>query len=465
MNRRHLAVVASILTVGALAAATPAAFAQDQTATIISYGSTRTLADVIEQAERGVVVVAVKGLGSNPNSQGSGFFIDPIHVVTNRHVIEDGGFAEVQLKNGRSYRVEGIVAEDSGNDLVLLRIDIPRDAGQRALPLNTTEPRKGEEVYALGAPRGLEFSVSRGIVSAIREMSGMTTSWVIQTDAAISPGNSGGPLINANGEVVGVTSFMRTDGQNLGFAQRAWHVAALCAGGTQTLRQWQDGRFGEIYQKALAAYRAQRFDAAIPLLKRVVEIRPDHADAWFELGYALDEVGKPREAIVAFERHLRNGATGSSAANAFFNIGIILQKLGDPSRASRAFRAVLERDPDNTGALGKLAGLAWKASNWEDAARYYSRLLQLEPGNGPVRKDLSTAISNIGVEDLRAGRTWAAANRFQEALQVDIDNNYARLNLGLAAHDLGYGGTVQQVWFELVARDPALAERLRPFVR
>lgn len=464
MNRRHLALVASIVTVGAHAAATPAAFAQHRTTTIISYGSTRTLADVIEQAERGVVVVAVKGLGSNPNSQGSGFFIDSIHVVTNRHVIEDGGFAEVQLKNGRSYRVEGIVAEDSGNDLVLLRIDIPRDAGHSPLPLNTQEPRKGEEVYALGAPRGLEFSVSRGIVSAIRGMDGMTTDRVIQTDAAISPGNSGGPLINAAGEVIGVTSFMRTDGESLGFAQGAWHVAALRVGSVQTLAHWQSGRFAEIYRTAVAAYRAGRFSAAIPLLKKAVEIQPDHAYAWFELGYALDETGKPREAIAAFERHLRNGATGSSAASALFNIGLMHQKLGDPTRASRAFRAVLERDPDNTGALNNLGVHAMRANSWQDAVRYYSRLLQLQPGNSAVRKDLSTAISNIGVEELRAGRTWTAADHFQEALQVDIENNIARLNLGLVAHDLGRGGTVYQMYFELSARGSSLADKLRPFL-
>lgn len=465
MNRFRSAAVALILAAANLAAAAPAAVAQTPVATAAaSTASARPLVDVLEQAELGVVVVLVKDAAGKPESQGSGFFVDERHVITNRHVIEDGAQAEVTLKNGRRYAVAGIVADDADNDLVLLRINIPGDAGHRPLPINASEPRKGEEVYVLGAPRGLEFSVSRGIVSAIRSYEGRTSDRVVQTDASISPGNSGGPLINAAGEVIGVATFIRTDGQNLGFAQGAWHVAAMRAGSMKTLVQWQSGRAEEYYQQARTAYSQKRYAEAIPLLVKVVQGRPKHPYAWFELGYALAEVGKNTDAVAAFERHLRNGVTGAPAAETLFNIGIIREEAGQSQRAQQAYREALEHDPNYASALNNLGMMAWKAQNWQEVVKYFSRLLQVQPGNAAVRADLSMAINNIGHDEACAGRLWTAVRRFQEALDIDANNNLARLNLGLVAHDLGYGGTVREVYQELIVRDPAKAARLRPYL-
>jgi len=466
MNRFRSVVIASILAVAGLAVGTPDAAAEAPAVTTsASTAPSRTLADSIEQAELGVVVVLVKDAAGKPVSQGSGFFIDERHVITNRHVIEDGAQAEVKLKNGRSYAVVGIVAEDTDNDLVLLRINIPRDAGHRPLPVNTAEPRKGEEVYVLGAPRGLEFSVSRGIVSAIRAMRGMTSDRVVQTDASISPGNSGGPLINAAGEVVGVASFIRTDGENLGFAQGAWHVAALRAGGMQTLAQWQNGRADEYYQHARTAFNQKRYADAVPLLFKVIQGRPDHPNAWFQLGHALDEVGKKAEAITAFERHLRNGVTGAAAAETLFNIGIISKQTNQTQRAKQSFQEALEHDSSNKNALLQLGVMAWKAQDWDEVVNRYSRLLAIDPSDNAVRADLANAINNIGIAEVRAGRSWTAVRRFQEAMQVDPNNNLARLNLGLTAHDLGYGGTVREMYSDLLVRDATLAAKLSPFLR
>lgn len=462
VNRLRPVLAAIVIVLTAISAILPSASGQTTALT----GSTplTTLADIIEQAELGVVVVLVKDAAGQPQSQGSGFFIDDRHVITNRHVIEDGGQAEIKLKNGKRYAVTGIVAEDTDNDLVLLLVNIPNDAGHRPLPVNTSEPRKGEEVYVLGAPRGLEYSVSRGIVSAIRTMPGMTSDRVVQTDAAISPGNSGGPLINAAGEVVGVASFIRTDGENLGFAQGAWHIAGLQIGSPQTLAQWQSARADEFYKRALSAFDQKRYADAIPLLKQVVAIRPEHSFAWFWLGFALSEVGKKADAVSAYERHLRNGVAGGAAAETLFNIGIISKQVGQTQRAKRAFQEALEHDANYARALDQLGTLAWSEKNWQDVVKYYSRLLRVEPGNAAVRTDLSKAINNLGVEELHAGKQWTAVRRFQEALDVDIDNNVARFNLGLVAHDLGYGGTVREMYIELLVRDAALAAELRPYL-
>lgn len=424
----------------------------------------RTLVEVIERAEAGVVVVLVENATGDLVGQGSGFFIDHQHVVTNKHVINGASSAEIKLENGRRYAVLGLVAEDSANDLVLLRVDIPRNAGHRPLRLSSAEPRKGDEVYVLGAPRGLEFSVSRGIVSAIRPVPGMTSDRVIQTDAPISPGNSGGPLINSAGEVIGVASFIRTDGANLGFAQSAVHVAGLRAGTLQTLESRTESGEAEAVARAESALRSKRYSEAIPLLVKVLETNPAHPTAWFLLGLSLGEVGKPAEGVAAFERHLRNGATGAAAAETHFNIGILSTRRGDLSAAKRAFQNALDLQPRYASALLQLGMISWREENWLDVVKYYSRLLELDPSDSAVRTDLSTAISNLGANSLRNGQFESAARLFREALKVDDSNNRARLGLGYAAHALGFVGTLRQMYLELLDRDPALAAQLRALV-
>jgi tetratricopeptide (TPR) repeat protein len=133
-------------------------------------------------------------------------------------------------------------------------------------------------------------------------------------------------------------------------------------------------------------------------------------------------------------------------------------------RAKQAYQEALEHDPSYAPALINLGNISWNAQNWEEVVKYYSRLLQVQPGNAAVRTDLSAAINNIGDAENRAGRPWTAVRRFQEALDIDANNDTARLNLGLVAHNLGYGGTVREVYLELLVRDPAKAARLRPYL-
>jgi hypothetical protein len=114
---------------------------------------------------------------------------------------------------------------DKARDIAVIKV-VARPELMKQLPVSRVLPRQGEDVAAFGNPQGLEFSVTRGIVSGIREASYLNNLnlgknfggiW-IQTDAAISPGNSGGPLVNYRGEVVGISTFSRTQSQNLNFA-------------------------------------------------------------------------------------------------------------------------------------------------------------------------------------------------------------------------------------------------------
>jgi S1-C subfamily serine protease len=190
----------------------------------------RTISDIYASAKRGVVqVLATAVVSDNPffgpqeaRLLGSGFVIDKAgHVVTNYHVVE--GATRVQVSfSGNDEMPATVVGRDPSTDIAVLRI---KGAQGRALtPLelgNSTRVKVGDAVVAIGNPFGLERTVTAGIVSALqREITapnGFAIDEVIQTDAAINKGNSGGPLLNADGQVIGVNSQIESEsGGNVG---------------------------------------------------------------------------------------------------------------------------------------------------------------------------------------------------------------------------------------------------------
>lgn len=150
---------------------------------------------------------------------GTGFIIDKKgYIITNNHVIDKAEEITVKTSDKKEYTAT-VVGRDSLTDIALLKID-PKGAGLKELKLGDSDKTEiGEWVIAIGSPRGYEWSVTAGIVSAKgRDLSAGPYDSFIQTDTAINPGNSGGPLLNMSGEVIGINSMIRTDGQGLGFA-------------------------------------------------------------------------------------------------------------------------------------------------------------------------------------------------------------------------------------------------------
>lgn len=137
-------------------------------------------------------------------------------MLTNSHVMESAREAKASFANGASFEVEGILGADAERDIALIKLKSSDPLP--AASLATELPSKGDEVVAIGAPRGFAFTVSNGIVSAVRKADELTDreklkgTW-IQTTTPISPGNSGGPLTNSPGEVVGINTLGRIDAQ------------------------------------------------------------------------------------------------------------------------------------------------------------------------------------------------------------------------------------------------------------
>ncbi|MDY0177330.1 MAG: trypsin-like peptidase domain-containing protein [Lentisphaeria bacterium] len=155
---------------------------------------------------------------------GSGVIVDPAGLIlTNYHVVQRASSIEVRLLNGKSYPAL-MVGHDQPNDLCLLRLKgefLGAEALTAASFANSDDLLLGETVISIGNPFGLEHSVSSGVLSAFnRSLSEGNISFadIIQTDAAINPGNSGGPLVNLDGDLIGINLAIRQDAQGIGFA-------------------------------------------------------------------------------------------------------------------------------------------------------------------------------------------------------------------------------------------------------
>src|SRR5262245_1732703 len=196
-------------------------------------------ADVVERINPAVVNIDATGAGSSDNRRrrgdlferpdgsrgdgtrrgsGSGFIIDPDgSILTNEHVIEGMERIVVKLSDGRTLRGR-VVGTDPDTDIALIKVD-----GQQGLPVaplgDSSSLRTGEWVCAIGNPLGYEHTVTVGVVSYVgRKLFDPSLDNYIQTDAAINFGNSGGPLINARGEVIGINAAISSRASSIGFA-------------------------------------------------------------------------------------------------------------------------------------------------------------------------------------------------------------------------------------------------------
>ncbi len=177
-----------------------------------AYGA--SVADIAEMASPSVVIIIAYDITGAETGQGSGFFIDDSgRIITNAHVMKDAYSAEV-FSESNYYADIAVLKRDEELDIAVIQVEANYE---RPLELDFEYAmRPGERVIAIGNPLGLEKTISDGLISAVRQYGEELE--IIQTTVPISPGSSGGPLLNMAGEVVGVTSATITEGQNINFA-------------------------------------------------------------------------------------------------------------------------------------------------------------------------------------------------------------------------------------------------------
>src|ERR1700752_1634613 len=193
-----------------------------------------SLPALVKRVKPAVVAIATYDASGEALMTGSGFFLRPGQVVTNLHVVRGAVRAEIKTLDGKGkmFPITGTLAVDEEGDLALLSVDMPLERS-RSTELASELPDEGEPIFVIGNPLKLEGSVSDGIVSAVREVPNSYR--IIQITAPISHGNSGSPVFNMNGQVVGVVTIKVTNGQNINLAIAAARLTQLRAGKLQPL--------------------------------------------------------------------------------------------------------------------------------------------------------------------------------------------------------------------------------------
>ncbi len=201
-----------------------------------------TASEIHEKTKKSVGEIITYNKSGNELALGSAFvYSNDGKIITNYHVIEDACSAKITL-NGKEYQISSILAYDKDIDLAVLKINA---TNLNSLPTCANIHEVGKTVYAFGSSKGLTATFSQGIITySNREIDGV---YYVQHDAAISSGNSGGPLINEYSEVIGINTMTMRDSQNLNFAIAVSEISNLTYGVPLT--------FAEFYEKECDVYK------------------------------------------------------------------------------------------------------------------------------------------------------------------------------------------------------------------
>jgi S1-C subfamily serine protease len=334
------------------------------------------LPELVRQVKPSVVAITTYDSSGEALMTGSGFFVHPGQVVTNLHVIRGASRAEVKTLDGKgkTYPVTGAVAVDEEGDLVEMSVDMPAERAH-AIEFAPLLPDEGEKIFVVGNPLKLEGSVSDGIVSAVREVPNVGR--IIQITAPVSHGNSGSPVFNLKGQVVGVVTVKVTNGQNINLAIAVARVAQLTPGRLRQLGELlRRDRAGDLadpaYRNGLESLWLGNYDNALDFFENAVNKNPKRADAWIQVGYCKVKQGKNDDAIRAYQQALRFKPDSADLRN---KLGDAYYYGGRLQQAIASYKEAARLRPDNPEAYYNLA-IAYDDIGDQQMATINARTLQ-----------------------------------------------------------------------------------------
>lgn len=425
-------------------------------------------------------------------SRGSGFFIDTDRIVTNRHVLEGAHRAEIHSSNGTVFPVKGVLAVDAEGDIALLKIDAPSPP-IRPLPLDKTSPQEGESVVVIGNPLGLEGSVTNGIVSAVRDIP--TFGRIIQITAAISSGSSGSPVVNMQGQVIGIATLQVTGGQSVNFAIPSERISQLQIASLMSLAELvatsgrnKRAKAVQFFRDGLSFLSKDDCEKALPYFEKAVEWDNSYADAWAQAGFCNEKLGKHAEALEASKKAVSLRPSAESyfniglasfylkqykdaaeayraaikldpynSADVYFALGLVYRDWGKPDDEIQAYKQAIRQRPDYTVAYERLGARYLKSRKFNEAVEIFRQLAALKPGD-------AYAPNNMGEAYLELNRLNEALESFRHSIRLKPDFGKAYYNLGKTLLAMGNRDAALEQYTILTNIDPDWAEKLNAVI-
>lgn len=416
------------------------------------------LPELVKRIKPSAVAIETFDNRGNTLSRGSGFFVASDRIVTNRHVIERSNRVEIHLVDGKKFPVRGVIAVDGEGDLALLQVEVPK-ALANPLPIIRAVPQEGESIVVVGNPFGLEGSVSDGIVSAVREISGYGK--IIQITAPISPGSSGSPVVNMYGQVIGIATLQAAEGQSLNFAIPSQRILDLKVNDLQTFTSLtadtaknKRSNAERMYSQGVALLSRDDFGRALTFFEKATELDSNYAEAWYQAGFCYGSLGRHNDALKAskqavklrpdwVEAHVNIGASSfalgqyKDAVDAYkqalrledepdiqYALGLTLNKLNRTDEEVLAYKRAIANKPDHANALERLGQAYFKQKRYTDSAAAFDQLKTYKP-------DAKT-YNALGESLFETGKVQESQEAFNSALGYDPEFDKARYNLGRA---------------------------------
>ena len=434
------------------------------------------LPELVKRIKPSAVAIETFDSKDNTIARGSGFFIAPDRIITNRHVIERSTRVEIHLLDGKKFPVRGVLAVDGEGDLALLQVDVPK-ALAIPLPIVRAVPQEGESIVVIGNPYGLEGSVSNGIVSAVREISGYGK--IIQITASISPGSSGSPVVNMAGQVIGIATLQAAEGQNLNFAVPAERISQLRINDLQSFsslsaesQKNKRSSAERLYSQGLAQLSRDDYARALPYFEKAVETDSNYAEAWYQAGYCYGVLGRHADALRASRQAAKLRPEWSAT---FINIGVSSFALGQYKDAVEAYKTALRLDEGNADAQYSLGLTFGKMNRTDEEILSYRRAIAIKPDHVNAIEKLGLALfkqrryadaaalfdqlriykpdaktyNYLAECYLETGKTEEGIEALNSALGYNPDFEKARFNLGRAYIKLG-NTDMAQVQYEIL---------------
>jgi tetratricopeptide (TPR) repeat protein len=425
-------------------------------------------------------------------TRGSGFFIEGDRIVTNRHVIEGAYRAEVHSSTGAVYPVKGVLAVDAEGDIALLKIDVP--ANQiRPLQLDKTSPQEGESVVVIGNPLGLEGSVTNGIVSAVRDIP--TFGRIIQITAPISSGSSGSPVVNMQGQVIGIATLQITGGQSVNFAIPSERISQLQVTTMTSLSELvamsgrnKRAKAVQFFRDGLSFLSKDDCEKALPYFEKAVDSDSNYAEAWAQAGFCNEKLGKHAEALEASKKAVSLRPSAESyfniglasfylkqykeaaeayrqsikldpynAADAYYALGLVYRDWSKPEDEIQAYKQAIRLRPDYTVAYERLGSRYLRSKKFSEAVEVFRQLAALKPGD-------YSAPNNMGEAYLELNRLNDAVESFRQSIRLKPDFGKAYYNLGRTLLALGNRDGALEQYTILTNIDPDWAEKLNNLI-
>jgi tetratricopeptide (TPR) repeat protein len=332
---------------------------------------------IFKENSKAVVVVTTFDENNEPLMRGCGFVVrSDGAVITNYHVISNAKY--IKVKVGETVLdVEGLLLADKKNDLAILKAN-----GEKLQTVKIGNSEKAtidEKVYVISSHEGMENTISDGILSGIREI--LSGKKVLQISAPISPGSSGSPVFNKDGEVIGVATFLLEEAQNLNFAMPVnlvkdkignKKVALLKESGMEdykkTAEYWLN--LGNAY------YYSGKYKKAIESYEQAIRINPDDAEAYTNLGCAYAGLDMHKEAIESFKQAIR---INPDLADAHYGLGVSYWASGMHEDAIESYKQAIRINPDLADAHYHLGDAYYNSAMYKEAIESYKRAIRIKP--------------------------------------------------------------------------------------